>query len=108
MKTISMPINPARLVHCGRFVPGLLLFWLASLPGSVQAQSDNFNRGNDSGWTRYDALGGLGVGPQATFTFPHGGYRMQATKDPLLPDQAGPARAGTFRADATYSDFYVA
>src|SRR5438045_8216546 len=73
----------------------LVLFFISSLPRGIQAQSDDFNDGNDNGWTRYDPLGDAGVGPQATFTFPDGGYRIRATKSPLLPAQAGVARAGS-------------
>jgi len=67
------------------------------------AQSaDNFNDGNDNGWTRYEPLAPHGA--PGTFTFPIGpdplgaGYRIQA---PASPDPAtlGPARAGSFRLD---------
>ena len=89
-------------------IAALVLFSISSLPCGLQAQSDNFNDGNDSGWTRYDPLGDLGLGPQATFTFPDGGYRIRATKNPQLPPEVSVARAGSLRQDVTYTNFYVA
>ncbi len=72
---------------------------------SLMAQSDNFDDGNDTGWTRYDPLSALGA-PFAQFTFPNGAYRIQALASPD-PVNAGQARAGSFRTDVSYSDFYV-
>jgi hypothetical protein len=74
--------------------------------GSALAQSDNFDDGNDAGWTRYDPLGGLGAGPRVEFTFPNGGYRISALVSPA-PGAAGPARGGSFRTDVSYSNFYM-
>jgi len=66
-------------------------------------QSDNFNDGNDSGWTRYDALAPLGL--NATYSFPDGGYRIQTTYTTGV--QQNPGRSGTVH-PGVYSDFYVA
>ncbi len=74
--------------------------------GSALAQSDNFDDGNDDGWTRYDPLGVLGAGPRAAFSFPSGAYQVSALTSPSVA-QAGPARAGAFRTDVNYTDFYI-
>lgn len=74
--------------------------------GSALAQSDNFDDGNDNGWTRYDPLGVLGAGPRAVFSFPSGAYQISALTSPSVA-QAGPARAGAFRTDVSYTDFYI-
>src|SRR5687767_11822062 len=70
------------------------------------AQRDNFDDGDDMGWIKYDPLGTVGLGPQATYSFPNGGYRIQASRNTLIPAAAGPARAGSYRPDV-YSDFYM-
>lgn len=78
---------------------------LAVLAGvsTGQSQSDDFNDGNDTGWTRYDPLAGFGA--PATFSFPGGNsYRIQAGVSPN-PGLLGPGRAGSVRADQTYTDF---
>jgi hypothetical protein len=79
------------------------LLSLATGPGA-QAQTDDFNDGNDTGWTRYDPLAGFGA--PATFSFPGGGYRIQAGVSPN-PGLLGPGRAGSVRTDQSYSDFSV-
>ena len=82
------------------------------LAGSVsnalaQVLSDDFNDGNDAGWTRYDTIGSHPAFPdQGTWTFPSGGYRLQAAASPA-PSAVGPARIGSLRPEV-YSDFYVA
>lgn len=67
---------------------------------------DSFNDGNDSTpkWNRYDPIGGITAAP-ATFSFPNGGYRIQAPA-PQAPD-AGQARAGSFLDGLELGDFYV-
>lgn len=67
-------------------------------------QSDNFNDGDDAGWTRVEPLAPLGAG--GTFTFPNGGYRLQAASSPD-PATLGSGRVGSLRADANYSAFTV-
>jgi hypothetical protein len=78
--------------------------------GSFQVQStesDNFNDGNDVGWTRYDPIGSHSSFPdQGTWTFPNGGYRLQAAVSPM-PTAVGPGRVGSLRPEI-YTDFYVA
>src|ERR1043166_4305869 len=109
MKILAQPFEtslPAltSLVRLGS--SSLLALSLMVLPCSLKAQSDDFNDGNDNGWTRYDPLGGLGLGAQATYTFPNGGYRIQAMSNPAFPSAVGPARAGSVRQDVSYTDFY--
>jgi hypothetical protein len=67
---------------------------------------DNFNDGNDTTpkWNRYDPIGGVTAAP-ATFSFPNGGYRIQAPA-PQVPD-AGQARAGSFLDGLELGDFYI-
>lgn len=84
-----------------------LLCALAALAGfaSVAARSqvaDNFDDGDDAGWTRYDPIGTAVGSAQNSWTFPAGGYRVQArpTPNPAL----GPARVGSLRAQSS-SDF---
>lgn len=98
----SAPFHFLRLARA--IVAGAL--GMVALPGALQAQSDDFNDGDDAGWTRYDpiasAVGGI---PQNTWSFPDGGYRLQASPTPGAA--LGPGRAGSLRQDVTYSDFYV-
>lgn len=88
-------------------LPALLIFALVCvLPVAAQIV-DNFNDGNDAGWTRYDPIGSHPSFPdQATFTLANGTYRIQVPPSPL-PAALGPARAGSLRADVTYSNFFV-
>lgn len=73
----------------------------------AQALADDFNDGNDAGWNRYDTIGSHPAFPdQGTWTFPNGGYRMQAAASPA-PGVVGPARIGSLRPQV-FSDFYVA
>lgn len=67
----------------------------------TRAQSDDFNAGTDTGWTRYDPLAPFGYA--TTYAFPNGGYRIDApgTGDPAV----GPGRAGSLREDRTYTAF---
>jgi hypothetical protein len=77
----------------------------ALLSGTAWAQTDNFNDGNDTGWTRYSPLAPFGAA--ATYTFPNGAYRIRC---PVSPDPGllGPARAGSLRSNNSYSRFSVA
>src|SRR6185503_2615069 len=63
------------------------------------AQSDDFNDGNDAGWTKLDLTV---AGSPATYTFPDDGtggkaYRIKANA-PTFTDQVGPARAFSYQA----------
>lgn len=85
--------------------PFLLAVPFALLMGAHAAHGqliiDDFDGGNDSGWTRFNPLG------NAIYSFPGGNsYRIQA---PISPDPGtfGPARAGAYRADEISGDFHV-
>lgn len=67
---------------------------------------DDFNDGDDVGWTRLVPLGELGG--TSTFSFPGGEtYRIQAGASPN-PSAFGQSRVGSFREDASFSAFRVA
>ncbi len=75
----------------------------------VRGQSDNFNTGTDTGWTRF-GLSSAGL-PPGKYSFPSDGqggkaYRIQVAAPPV-PD-AGPAREFTYRKDVVYTNFFVA
>lgn len=78
---------------------GALILCLAS---TALGQSDDFNDGDDAGWTRYDPLAGVGSAGQWTFT--GGAYRIRAAVSPA-PGTVGPSRAGSLRLDQSYTDF---
>jgi hypothetical protein len=66
----------------------------------AKAQSDDFNDGNDSGWTRYDpgsqlTFAGAPFNVPGVYSFPSGGYRLQGNAFPVAFD-AGPARVGSY------------
>lgn len=67
---------------------------------SDPAPRDNFNDGNDTGWTRHNPIG------TGSFSLPNGGYRIASTASPD-PVNFGPARAGSFLNGVTMSDFCV-
>lgn len=70
----------------------------------AQYYENDFSSGTDTGLKRYNVLEAYGAG--ATFSFPSGGYRIQGPASPA-PSQLGPARAGAFYSEATYTDFTV-
>ena len=77
---------------------------LASQTTSVLAESDDFDDGDDVGWTRYSPLAPFGV--PGMFSFPSGGYRIQTTAPSPSPAQLGAARVGSYRT-TSYTDFYI-
>ena len=86
----------------------LAFLLLAAVPLMLNAQlTDDFNDGNDNGWTRYDPIGSHPALPDiATFTVVNGGYRIETAPSPA-PASVGPGRAGSLRMDVTYTDFYI-
>lgn len=66
---------------------------------------DTFTSGNDSAWSRYEPL--APSGGNGSFTFPDGGYRIQAGPSPD-PDALGPMRLGSMRPDFGARDTYAA
>ncbi len=93
------------LICSGRVALALSVIGLAFAAGKALAQSDDFNDGNDNGWTRYDPISAV-AGPRATYSFPNGAYRIRTAASPL-PSQLGPARAGSLREDVVYTNFFV-
>ena len=92
--------------------------YMASIHSPYEIR-DDFNRGNDGAqtspswpapaWVHYDPLGGLGL-PPAIYSFPNvaGGdfsCKIDAPAPPI-PD-GGSARAGSIRAEVSYSDFFA-
>ncbi len=82
-----------------------LRFASVSVSALALAQSDNFDDGNDAGWTHYSPLSAFGAG--AAYTYPSGSYRVAAPASPA-PDQLGPQRAGSLRQEKTYSRIQLA
>jgi hypothetical protein len=99
------PIGP----RLGQFAVLALLLLLPALPwaGHGQVIRDDFNDGNSDGWTEYDPLSALGMGNFASFNVISNAYRIQAFPSPN-PAAVGPGRAGAYREDAYYTNFYVA
>lgn len=77
-----------------------LLFFFLTL-SALPAQTDNFDDGNDAGWTRFTPLAPLGG---TSITFPNGGYRLACQPSPD-PGATGPARVSSLRPEAVYTDF---
>lgn len=74
---------------------------LLSLPFSpILAQSDDFNDGNDTGWTRYNPLASFGAG--GTYAISSGAYRVQAPPSPN-PELLGPSRIGSLFPAASFT-----
>lgn len=72
----------------------------AALSPSALAQSDDFNDGNDTGWTRYSPLAAFGAG--GTHAVNGGSYRLTAPPSPN-PELLGPARIGSLFPNASFS-----
>jgi len=94
-------------VFCGLLAVGASAAAMLLAVSPAVGQTDNFDDGNDTGWTRYDPIGSHPQLPDtATYSVVNGTYRIRTTASPL-PDVVGPARAGSIRRDVTYTDFYV-
>ena len=78
------------------------LFAFSGFSAAALDISDDFNDLNDVGWTHIAPLAGLGAAP--SFTYPLGGYNILNPATPNLL-AIGPARAGSLRLDATYTNF---
>jgi len=89
-----------------RMVLAAALLSLMGPAGALKAQSDNFDDGNDVGWTHYDPVGDALGSPRGTWSFTNGAYRIQSIGAP--PGALGQARVASVRNDVTYTNFYVA
>lgn len=78
-----------------------LISWMFA-SGITLGQTDDFNDGDDSGWTRQDSIGIITGIPNASFGFPDGAYRISAADSPA-PGLMGPSRAASFRQDVSYN-----
>src|SRR5688572_26097651 len=84
----------------------ILILAAVGFTGTAMGQSifDDFNDGNDNGWTRISPLGGFGAA--GTYSFPGGNsYQIFAPVSPQF-NPLGPGRAASFRMDLTYTNFY--
>ena len=79
--------------------------FLSANSSVVQGQTDDFDDGNDDGWARVNTLAGQGV--PATWGFPNNNSYSIAMAGHGI-EQLGQPRAGSFREEVTYSDFYIA
>lgn len=83
----------------------ILCYALCVTVGWAQV-SDNFDDGNDTGWTRLNFLEAFGG--SVTHSFPGGNtYRIQAGASPNA-EMLGQGRAGSMRPDSVHSVFRVA
>src|SRR5512139_243755 len=103
-----MLLRPLSIARAGLACALVTLLVGTTTPQAV-AQSDNFNDGNDTGWTRY-ALPAYGA---PTYSYPAddtGGlaYRIYAPPTGADPGGMGNARAGSFRLDGAYSQRFSA
>lgn len=82
-----------------------VLGWALLGPAGWGQVVDNFNDGDDDGWTRSNPL--AAVGGSATYSFPGGNtYRIQAGASPS-PEVLGQGRAGSMREDVDHTAFRV-
>src|SRR5438552_13274739 len=91
------------------YVSSLVITLLALQP-NARGQSDDFNDGDDNGWTRFDLSAPPAGFPASTYSFPDDGSGGKAYRifSPAPPSgDYGPARFGSFQTNV-YSDFYAA
>src|SRR4051794_8219769 len=116
VKTAIRTVTVSTFLLWQRFFAVAACVGIFLLPQSMFGQfslNDNFDDGNDTGWSRYAPLMPAPWNEQVIWSFPNEGsgkaYRIfggapDVPKDPNLGD-TGPARVGSFRNDSTYSDF---
>ncbi len=85
-----------------RLKPLLPLIALLFQSGVTLGQTDDFDDGDDTGWTRQDSLGLITGSSFASFDFVDGGYRISAAESPS-PAFYGPSRAASLRQDVSYT-----
>ena len=104
MNNCSSPLTPSFSLNSKAGIAWLCAVACAASLGVAQAESDDFDDGNDSGWAHYNPLENFGV--PGVFSFADGGYRIRTTSPSPDPEHLGNGRTGSLRA-TTYSDFYV-
>lgn len=92
-------MNPHPSSFRAGFVLALCLIPVTLISPAL-AQSDDFNDGNDTGWTRYTPLAPFGAG--GTHAVINGAYRLSAPASPN-PELLGPARIGSLFPAANFS-----
>lgn len=90
----------------GRFRLIASLIFGGLFPQPASAQSDNFDSGNDSGWSRIDSIGSYTGYPYAQHSVINGRYRLTCPPSPA-PALIGNARVASYRAETMMSDFVV-
>ena len=73
---------------------------LLTMVSAASGQTDDFNDGNDAGWTRFNPIG------TGSYSVPAGAYRIATAASPN-PVVFGPGRSGALRQDAVYGRFHV-
>ena len=86
------------LHHC---LPAL---FVALSAASSTAQTDDFNDGNDAGWTKYEPLKILGIAGSSSISVTGGAYALSCEPSPNAA-ALGPSRAGSLRQGTSYSTF---
>jgi len=90
-------INPAMTHPRSLLLTTAALLFAATAP--AQIIFDNFDDGNDTGWTRISPIG------TGAFTFPGANsYQIHTAASPS-PGTVGPGRAGSHRTDGIYTSF---
>jgi hypothetical protein len=103
--SVAFWILPHMKTTINRLLVASLMIAAASHGTAAVTITDDFNDGNDVGWTRESSLAAFGAG--GVFTFPGGNtYQVFAPASPA-PGQVGPARVGSVRYDQSYSSFFV-
>jgi hypothetical protein len=91
--------------NVSRILAVFLLVAASSFASAAVTITDDFNDGNDSGWSRQSSLAGFGAA--GVFTFPGGStYQMSAPASPN-PGALGPARTGSVRIDQSYDSSFI-
>ena len=90
-----------------RLFAGVSLGLFAAAAGAAPILSDDFNDGNDDGWTYFDPnlvmLDGI-PGQYTSFDASTNAYRIQSFSSRF---PSSPSRAWTYRADQAYTDFHI-
>ena len=88
-------------------VVGIVLGLSQNHPTHGQGFSDNYDDGNDQGWTRYDVLRQVEPSIAGTFSFPGGNtYKIETLGNYSIPGVGG-GRAGSLVTGSNYPDFRI-